>query len=83
MAADGFVFKPSMGRELIADFTAGTDLMQIDHSMFANMTALLAATHDAAQSHTVVVTPDVGSSIIQDSLQKGLFAAHHGDFHFV
>jgi serralysin len=77
---DVFVFKPDFGNVTIADFNPGLDSIEIDHSIFADAAALLAATHDDGLGNSVV-TADAHDTITLLNVTKTQLNAHQGDFH--
>src|SRR5262249_11799899 len=52
--SDTFVFAANFGHETIANFHPDTDVIEIDHTVFADFQALLAATHDDGHGNTVI-----------------------------
>jgi hypothetical protein len=56
---DSFVFAPNFGKVTIANFTPATDTIQISQSIFANMTALLAATVITDAAHNTITIQHV------------------------
>ncbi|MEI9926186.1 MAG: FecR domain-containing protein [Bradyrhizobium sp.] len=81
---DTFVFKPNFGSATIADFSVNNDTIDIDHTLFANTTLLLAGAHSANAGHDVILTDAAHDTITLKnlSLDQLKFAAQHGDFHF-
>jgi serralysin len=79
---DSFVFAPNFGQVTIANFTPETDTIQISQLIFANMTALLAATHDDAHGNAVI-TDAAHDTITLQHVTTAQLLAHQGDFHFV
>ena len=83
--ADTFVFKPGFGNTSVTDFKVsgishGT--IEIDHSIFANWSALDAAIIDAKQG--VVIAVDATESITLNGVTKAQIEANHlTDFHFI
>jgi serralysin len=66
---DSFVFAPNFGQVTITNFAPETDTIQISQSIFANMAALLAATHDDAY----------GNAVITDAVRHDHYSTrHHG-----
>ena len=79
--ADNFVFRASIGNDTVTDYTPGTDQFYIDHTLFADVTALVAATHDVNGS--AVITHDATQSIALTGVSAAQVAAHQNDFHIV
>jgi Ca2+-binding RTX toxin-like protein len=70
--SDSFVFAPGFGRDLITDFEAGLDVLEIDDAIFATIADLLANTANDGFGN-VVITADA-----KEILQQNL-----GDLHIV
>jgi hypothetical protein len=79
---DSFVFTPGFGLDTITNFQPTTDVLQIDHSVFANVQALLAATQDDGHGN-VVITADAHDSITLQHVTVAQLQAHHSDFHII
>ena len=80
--ADNFVFAPNFGQATISNFAPALDTIQIDHTMFATVSALLAATHDDA-SGNAVITDALHDTITIKNVTTAQLLAHQADFHFV
>jgi large repetitive protein len=61
-AGDTFVFAANFGHETITNFHPDTDVIEIDHTVFADVQALLAAAHDDGHGNAVI-TADPHDSI--------------------
>jgi hypothetical protein len=79
--SDTFVFAANFGHEAIANFHPDTDVIEIDHTVFADFQALLAATHDDAHGNAVIAANPNDSITIQNVTVAQL-VQHQGDFHF-
>jgi serralysin len=79
---DTFVFAPNFGQVNIANFKPATDTIQISHSVFANVSSLLAATHDDAHGNAIISDAAHDTITIQNVTTAQLLA-HQSDFHFV
>jgi len=79
---DTFVFAPNFGQVTIAHFAPETDTIQISKAAFANIDALLAATHDDAHGDAVV-TDAAHDTITIQNVATAQLQAHQGDFHLV
>ncbi len=77
-----FVFAPNFGKDKITDFTPGQDVIEIDHSIFANIADLL---HSAANdTHgNVVITADANDTITLNNVSVLQLQQHQNAFHFV
>jgi len=78
---DTFVFGPNFGKDVVLDFTAGgtDDSLEIDHTIFADTNAVLAASHQVGAD--VVITVDADDSITLKNVILGNLTA--SDFHIV
>ncbi|MGH1575158.1 M10 family metallopeptidase C-terminal domain-containing protein [Methylobacterium sp. P31] len=76
---DTFVFNPSFGNETVTDFKPGTDVVQFDHSLFANFDAVYA--HAQQVGADTVIIYDANDTVTL----KGVVLAnlHASDFHFL
>jgi VCBS repeat-containing protein len=79
---DNFVFAPNFGQATITNFAPASDTIQIDHTMFANVNALLAATHDDTHGNAVITDAQHDTITIKNVTTAQLLA-HQADFHFV
>ena len=81
---DTFVFAPGFGHDTITNFQPTTDVLQIDHSVFANVQALLAATQDDGHGNVVVITADAHDlPITLQHVTVAQLQAHQSDFHII
>jgi len=76
---DTFVFAPNFSNATIANFHPDTDTIEIDHSVFADFHALLAAAHNDATGNAVI-TADAHDSITIKNVTVSQL--HQSDFHF-
>ncbi|HZR76019.1 NF038122 family metalloprotease [Bradyrhizobium sp.] len=80
--ADNFVFAPNFGQATIANFNPSSGTMQIDHTMFATVSALLSATHDDVNGNAVI-TDAQHDTITVKGVSTAQLLAHQTDFHIV
>jgi hypothetical protein len=78
---DTFVFAANFGDATISNFHPETDVIEIDHAVFADFRALLAAAQDDGQGNTVI-TADPHDTITVKNVTVAQIIAHQGDFHF-
>jgi hypothetical protein len=76
------VFAANFGHETITNFHPDTDVIEIDHTVFANFQALLAATHDDGHG-SAVIAANPNDSITIKNVTVTQLAQHQGDFHFI
>jgi beta-glucanase (GH16 family) len=79
--SDTFVFAANFGHETIANFHPDTDVIQIDHAVFADLQALLAATHDDGNGNAVI-TANPHDTITLENVTVAQLVQHQGDFYF-
>jgi VCBS repeat-containing protein len=83
--SDTFVFTRNVGTDVIADFQPGKDVLQLDHSLFANANAALHAVTYGFDSQAGVpvatIQVDASDSITLNGIVRGLL--HTTDFHIV
>jgi serralysin len=77
-----FVFAPNFGPVSIENFSPATDTIQFSKTVFANIQALLAATHDNA-SGNAVITDAAHDTITLKQVTTAQLLAHQSDFHFI
>jgi T1SS-143 domain-containing protein len=80
-ASDPFVFAANFGHETITNFRPDTDVIEIDHTVFADVQALLAGAHDDGHGNAVI-TADPHDNITVKNVTVAQLVQHHGDFHF-
>jgi hypothetical protein len=81
-AHDTFVFAPDFGKITLPNFAPATDTLQFSTSVFANVAALLTATHDDG-SGNAVITDAAHDTITLQHVTTAQLIAHQSDFHFV
>jgi serralysin len=79
---DTFVFASNFGQVTIANFAPATDTIQISKTVFANVGALLAATHDDSHGNAVI-TDAAHDTITIQNVTTAQLQAHQGDFYLV
>jgi len=72
----------NFGKDTIVDFKPGQDVIEIDHTLFADTAALLAATTDDGHGNAVI-TVDANNTITLAGLSKAAATDHPSDFHLV
>ena len=80
--SDNFVFAPNFGQATITNFVPGSDTIQIDPTLFANVNALSAATHDDMHGNAVI-TDAAHDTVILKQVTTAQLLAHQSDFHFI
>jgi hypothetical protein len=81
IAGGTFVFAANFGNVTLTNFDPGTDEIEIDHTVFADFEALLAAAHDDG-SGNAVITADPHDTITIKNVTIAQLVQHQGDFHF-
>ncbi|HKY87369.1 MAG TPA: hypothetical protein VJL90_11460 [Pseudorhodoplanes sp.] len=79
---DTFVFMPGFGRDSIADFQAGQDILEIDDAIFATVADLMAQTANDGLGN-VIITASVNDVITVENLTKEILQQHLTDVHLV
>ena len=77
--ADNFVFKPSFGNDTITDYAPGIDSLTFDPTIFADVEALIAATHDDVGGHAVITQG--ANTVTITTVNTAQVTAHQNDFH--
>jgi hypothetical protein len=79
---DTLVFAPNFGQITITNFAPATDTIEFSKTVFADIKALLAGTHDDS-SGNVVMTDAAHDTITLKQVTTAQLLAHQNDFHFV
>jgi hypothetical protein len=74
-------FVPNFGHETISNFHPDSDVFEIDHTVFADFRALLAATHDDGHGNAVIAASPNDTITVQ-SVTVAQLVQHQSDFHF-
>jgi hypothetical protein len=80
-AGDTFVFAANFGHETMTNFHPDTDVIEIDHTVFADVQALLAAAHDDGHGNAVI-TADPHDTITVKNVTVTQLGQHQGELHF-
>jgi T1SS-143 domain-containing protein len=78
---DTFVLAANFGHETISNFHPDTDVIEIDHTIFADFHALLAATHDDGNGNAVIAA-NPNDTITVKNVTVAQLVQHQSDFHF-
>ena len=78
---DTFVFAANFGNVTIGNFHPETDVIEIDHTVFADFQELLAAAHDDGNGNAVIAA-DPQDTITLKNVTVAQLVQHQGDFHF-
>jgi hypothetical protein len=78
---DTFVFAANFGHETISNFHPETDVIEIDHTVFADFQALLAAAHDDGNGNAVIAA-NPNETITVKNVTVAQLVQHQSDFHF-
>ncbi|WP_316232400.1 VCBS domain-containing protein [Bradyrhizobium sp. SZCCHNR1051] len=80
---DTFVFNPHFGSATIGDFNVNKDIVEIDHSLFASVAALVASAQSANGGHDTIITDAAHDTLTLKGVTLEQFKAHHDGFHLV
>ena len=80
---DTFVFKPGFGSATISDFNVSQDTVNIDHTLFASVTALLASAQPIDGGQDTLITDSAHDKITLLHVTPAQLQAHSTDFHLV
>jgi serralysin len=78
---DTFVFAANFGNVTLTNFDPETDVIEIDHTVFADFQELLAAAHDDGSGNAVIAA-DSHDTITLKNVTVAQLVQHQGDFHF-
>ena len=79
---DTFVFNPSFGNDVIADFHPGEDIVQFDHTTFQDALSVIAHAADDGHGNTIITVDPTNSLTIQN-VGLSTLQQHLSDFHIV
>jgi VCBS repeat-containing protein len=81
---DTFVFKPGFAAATIGDFDVNNDAINIDHSLFATVSAFVAAAQSANSGHDTIITDPIHhNTITLTGVTVAQLNAHPSDFHII
>ena len=80
---DTFVFKPGFGSATLADFNVSQDIINVDHSLFASVTALLDSAQSINHGQDTLITDAANDKMTLLHVTPAQLQAHSADFHFV
>ena len=80
---DTFAFKPGFGSATIGDFNVSQDAINIDHTLFASVTALLASAQPIDGGQSTLITDTANDKITLLHVTPAQLQAHSTDFHLV
>jgi hypothetical protein len=80
---DNFVFNKNFASATIGDFNVNTDTIDIDHSLFATVSALLQGAQSANSGHDTIVTDAAHDKITLSGVTLAQLQAHPTDFHLI
>jgi fibronectin-binding autotransporter adhesin len=78
---DNFAFSKDFGSATIADFDVNKDTIDIDHTLFSNVAALLQSAHSANSGHDTIITDLAHDQITLSGVTVAELQAHN--FHLV
>ena len=76
---DTFVFRPAFGHDTITDFHPGQDVIDFDHTLFADISTILS--HATAVGANTVITLDASDTVTL--LNVAPVQLHASDFHLI
>jgi VCBS repeat-containing protein len=80
---DAFVFKPGFAAATIGDFDVSKDTIDIDHTLFASVSAILASAQPANSGHDTIITDAAHDKITLTNVTVAQLNAHPNDFHLI
>jgi VCBS repeat-containing protein len=80
---DTFQFSPGFASATIADFDVNHDTINIDHTLFSSVQAILAGAQSANSGHDTVITDTAHDQITLKGVTLAQLQAHSGDLHLV
>jgi VCBS repeat-containing protein len=80
---DTFVFKAGFGSGTIGDFDVNNDTIEISHTLFANVSEILASAQSINSGHDTIITDAAHDTITLKGVTVAQLQAHPGDFHLI
>lgn len=80
---DNFAFSKNFGSATIGDFDVNKDTIDIDHSLFTSVSALLQSAHSANSGHDTIIVDAAHDQITLAGVTLAQIQAHPNDFHLV
>ena len=80
---DTFVFNSGFGSATIGDFDVNKDTIGIDHTLVANLSALLASAQPINSGHDTILTDAFHDTITLAGVTVAQIQAHQSAFHLV
>jgi VCBS repeat-containing protein len=80
---DTFVFNAGFGSATIGDFNVDKNTIDISHTLFASVSAILASAQSINSGHDTVLTDAAHDTITLVGVTVAQVQAHAGDFHLV
>ncbi len=80
---DTFVFNAGFGSATIGDFDVSKDTLDINHTLFASVSDILAGAQETNSGHDTIITDSAHDTIILKGVTVSQILAHPGDFHLV
>jgi len=80
---DTFIFNAGFGKATIADFDISHETINIDHTLFADVPAILASAHATNAGADTVITDAANDMIILRGVTLAQVQAHAAAFHLV
>ena len=80
---DTFVFNPGFGGATIGDFDVSKNSIGIDHTLVANVSALLASAQPINAGHDTILTDAFHDTITLAGVTVAQIQAHQSAFHLV
>jgi VCBS repeat-containing protein len=81
--SDTFVFNAHLGSATIGDFDVNKDTIEIDHSLFESVSAIMANAHSANLGHDTVITSGANDTITLKGVTLAQLQQHQNDFHII
>ena len=80
---DTFVFNAAFQSATIGDFNVDKDTIDISHTLFASLSAILASAQSTNSGHDTIITDSAHDTITLKGVSLAQIQAHPSDFHLV
>jgi fibronectin-binding autotransporter adhesin len=77
------VFKAGFTSATIGDFNVNSDVIDISHTLFASVSAILASAQPTNSGHDTTITDSAHDTITLTGVTVAQIQAHPSDFHLI
>jgi hypothetical protein len=83
VTGDTFTFNPTFGKVTINGYVPGSETLNFNHTVFANIAAVEAHATSTGAGANTTITLDASDTITLNGVTLSNFEAHSSDWHFI